>query len=531
MSLAQPLLTPQQILQKSKGRLSGKDAWKQNLNLAALAASKIGSCLGPKGAYKLVTYHKGPEMVTKVTKDALDMVDELGVEYPAIKTLAEAAKIQRKLVGDGVSTILVLTGALLEQADKMMELGLHPNTILDGFYKATMKSIAIIDKIASGRGKDLDEHLLEVIDCGRGFLGRKLRRDLSEAISQLAIDGPIDVGRIKIVKKPGGQVDDTELVRGLIFKQGRAHPSMPDSVENPKIAFLTKMEISRQEFLMKSQGPMAIKINITGPDQIQLFKSEERRLREHLVETVKRSGANVLICRSKMADWFCDLLSRQGIFAVHFVAPEIFEEAARATGGRIITSPAELDPEDLGTARRLLVDKIKPDPIVILYCDKAATLLLRGSSTVILEELEKVVKDALLTLKHSRSNPKVVPGGGAIQVELALQLRKFALSFEGREQFVIGAFADALEKIPEWLSYNFGLDPIDSIIQLRNHHANGQQEFGIGETGCVNMYDANVVELASVDRANVHRAFELVSLLLRIDDCFYVKDIPKFHKQ
>ena len=157
--------------------------------------------------------------------------------------------------------------------------------------------------------------------------------------------------------------------------------------------------------------------------------------------------------------------------------------------------------------------------------------MLRGSSPELVQELEKTVKRALLILKHARSNPKVVPGGGAILVELASQLRRYALTFEGRDQFVIGSFADALEKIPECLSRNYGLDPIDMMIQLRNHHANGQQAMGVGEEGCVDMYDANVIELANVNKANVHRAFELVSLLLRIDDCFYVKDIPKFHKQ
>ncbi len=532
MALAQQTLpiTPQ-ILQKNKGRFSGKDAWRQNLNLASLAALKIGSCLGPMGAYKLVTYHRGPEMVMKVTKDAVDIVDELGVEYPAIKTLAEAAKIQRQLVGDGVSTLLVLVSALLTEADNLMEMGFHQNTILDGYLKATEKSIAIIDEIAKSVEEDLDERLLEVIDCGRDLLNQKIRRDLSETISRATEDGTIDVSRVRIVRKSGGQTIDSELVRGVIIKQGKAHPSMPDWIDAPKIAFLTKLEISRQELKMKGEGPIPIKLNITSREQIQLFKSEEARLRALLVEMVKMTGANVLICRSKMSDRFADQLSRQGIFAVHFVSAEDLELTARATGGTIVGDAEQLRKEDLGTARKLEVDKIKPEDIVILHCDAAATLLLRGSSPELIQELEKTVKRALLILKHSRANPKVVPGGGAILVELALQLRRYALTFDGREQFVIGSFADALEKIPECLSRNYGLDPIDLMIQLRNHHANGQQAMGVGEYGCADMYDANIIELGSVNRANIHRAYELVSLLLRIDDCFYVKDIPKFHKQ
>src|SRR5438445_504594 len=436
MPVAQQVLpaTPQ-ILQKNRGRISGKEVWRQNLNFASLAAFKIGSTLGPKGAYKLVTYHRGPEMV------------------------------------------------------------------------------------------------LKVIDCGRDLLGPKLRRHLSEAISRVVEDGLIDVNRVQIVKKPGGQTDDSDLVRGVIIKKGKAHPSMPDWVDQPKIAFLTKLEFKRLELKSVDEGPFSTKLNITSQEQIQIFKSEEARLRLHLVDIVKMSGANVLICRSKMADRISDQLSRQRIFAMHFVATDEFETAAKATGATIVGNADRLRKEDVGTARRLEIDKIKPEEISILQCDRGAALVLRGGSPELVEELEKTVKRALLILKHSRSNPKVVPGGGAILAELALQLRKYALTFEGREQFAISSFADALEKIPECLSRNSGLDPIDMMIQLSNHHASGQQAMGVGEQGCVDMYDANIIELGSVNRANIHRAYELVSLLLRIDDCFYVKDIPKFHKQ
>jgi len=185
MAAAQQILpaTPQ-ILQKNRGRLSGKDVWRQNLNLASLAAFKIGTSLGPKGAYKLVTYHRGPEMVMKVTKDPVDVVDELGIEYPAIMTLAEAAKIQRQHTGDGISTLLVIVSALLTEADKLIEMGFHANTILDGYLKATEKSSAIINENAKNVGEDIDEGLLEVVDCGRDLLSRTLRRDLARSSDQ-----------------------------------------------------------------------------------------------------------------------------------------------------------------------------------------------------------------------------------------------------------------------------------------------------------------------------------------------------------
>src|SRR5205807_6518466 len=353
MALAQPVLpaTPQ-ILQKNRGRISGKEVWRQNLNFASLAAFKIGSCLGPKGAYKLVTYHRGPEMVMKVTKDPVDVVDELGIEYPAIMTLAEAAKIQRQHVGDGISTLLVLVSALLTEADRLTEMGFHPNTILDGYLKATEKSIAIITEIARSLTEDTDQLLLEVVDCGRDLLSKNLRGELSEAITRITEDGAIDVSRVRIVKKPGGQTYDSELVRGVIIQKGKAHPSMPDWVDEAKIAFLTKLEIKRLVLKSKDEGPFAVKLNITSQGQIQLFKSEENKLRSLLVEMVRTTGANVLICRSKMDDKICDQLSRQGIFAMHFVGPEDFEAAAEATGATIVTNIEQLRTEDLGKIGR-----------------------------------------------------------------------------------------------------------------------------------------------------------------------------------
>jgi chaperonin GroEL (HSP60 family) len=521
----------ERIISKSKGSLAGKDAWRQNLNLASLAAFKIGSCLGPTGAYKLVTYHRGPQVVTKVTKDAVDMVDELGVQYPAIKTLAEAAKIQREYVGDGVSTMLVLISALLAEADKLIEMGFHANTILQGYHEATEKSTAIIDQVASPPLEDLDVHLLEVVDCGRGLLSRRLRDELSEAIPRVIENGNIDPKRIRIVKKPGGQTSDSDLVRGVVIKKGRAHPSMPEWIDEPKIALVTKLVIKPLELKMKGEGPFPITWNITSQGQIQTFKDEENRIRIRLAERVKSVGANVLICSTGIDAKISDYLSREGVFALQLVDHEEFEAVAKATGAAIVGDVDRLEQKDLGAARRLEVDRIEPDEVVILHCDKGATVMLRGSSSELVSELEKTVRNAILMLKHVSSNPRIIPGGGAIFVELALRLRAYALTFPGRDQFVINSFADALEKIPECLSVNYGLDPIDTMIQLRNDHSNGRIARGVGENGCTDMLETNIVELASVNKATLRRAYEVTSLLLRIDGCVYVKELPFFHKQ
>src|SRR5438309_1242022 len=398
------------VFSKNFRRLEGKDAWRNNLELAALAASKVASCLGPTGAYKLVTYHLGPKLVTKVTKDAVDIVDELGVQYPAVKTLAEAAQIHRDEAGDGVSTLLVLVSALLNEAQKLTEMGVHPVAILDGYREAAKKSISIIDEIASEYSGDLQDSLLRVIDCGRGLLNKRLREDLVQAMNLVEHTDGLDLGRIKIEKKLGGATEDSGLVRGIIIKKEKRHRSMPDRIDPPRVALVYKqLVLRRSEQLAINEGPFNAKLSV--------------------------------------------------------------------------------------------------------------------------QELEKIVRNGLLVLKHSRARSKVVPGGGAVLAELAIQLGAFALGFSGKQQLAVKAFADALETIPRWLAFNFGLDPIDIMTQLREHHSNHELNMGVGEGGCTDVYKENVVELASIFKTTLWRTLEVASLLLKIDDYFYVKDLPIVHKQ
>lgn len=520
------------VFSKNFRRLEGKDAWKNNLELAALVASKLASCLGPTGSFKLVTYHRGPELVTKVTKDAVDIVDELGVQYPAIKTLAEAAKIHRDEAGDGVSTLLVLVSALLSEAQKLSEIGVHPVAILDGYRDAAKKSISIIDEIALDFPGDVQDSLLQIIDCGRGLLDKGLRQALSQAVSLAQGTDGLDLTRIKIEKKLGGTTEDSRLVRGIIIKREKRHRSMPDLVQQPRIALVHKqLVLKRSEQLAKDEGPFNAKLSVTTVGQLHQFKSEESALRARMVQRVKSAGANVLLCASKVDERVADGLSREGIFALEMVEKREFDEVARVTGARIAGTVDYLEKEDIGTAKLLEVDKIPPEKIAILHCEGAATLLLRGSSPEVVQELEKIVKKGLLVLKHLRARSKVVPGGGAVFIELALRLRAFALGFSGKQQLAVKAFADALETVPKWLAFNFGLDPIDIVTELRSHHSSQKTSMGVGELGCADMYNENVVELASIFKTTLWRTLEVASLLLKIDDYFYVKDLPIVHKQ
>lgn len=520
------------VFNKDRARLSGKAAWTNNLELAALAASKVGSCLGPTGSYKMIAYHRGPELVTKVTKDAVDMVDELGVQYPAIKTLAEAAKIQRDEAGDGVSTLLVLVSSLLEQAQQLVEQGIHRVAILDGYKESAKAAIAMIDELAFQFQGDLEDALLRMVDGGRGLLNSKFRKELIGAVRLVEDQSGIDLSRIVIEKKQGGGIEESRLVHGIVIKKEKKHRSMPELIEQPRIAMVyRKLELKPPEQLAIGEGPFPTLLNITEAGQLTEYKAKERSLRAALVEKVKATGANVLFVGHKIDERVADQLSRAGIFALEMVGKRNLDEVSRVTGANIAGSVDQLTKDDIGHARKLEVDKIPPDRITVLHCDRAATFLLRGGSPELVQELEKVVRSALLVLKHSRARSKVVPGGGALFIQLALRLRAFALTFPGRQQLGVKAFSDAMEAVPRWLAFNMGLDPINVIAQLRNQHSNNLTRIGVSEGGCADMSDLGVVELASIAKTTIWRALEVASLLLKIDDYFYVKDRPIFHKQ
>jgi chaperonin GroEL (HSP60 family) len=419
----------------------------------------------------------------------------------------------------------------LQEAEKLMEVGIHPVAIVDGYKEAAKKSVAIVDEISRKFYGDLEGSLLKTVDSGRGLL-KTLGQSLSHAVGLAEGPGGIDLHGIRIEKKLGGAIEESGLIEGVVIKHWKAHPSMPDQIDLPRVALVNKrMEVKPFEQVAKGEGPFPARLNVTDAQQLRQFIVEESTLRSSMVERVKSSGANLLICRSRIEERVADKLSRQGIFALEKVDQNILDEIARATGARIVGDVNLLEKDDVGTARKLELDKIPPERIAILHCNGAATILLRGGSPELVQELEKVVRRALLVLKHARNNSQVVPGGGAIFAKLSHRLREHALSFSGRQQLGIKAFANALETIPRCLAINYGLDAINIMAQLRASHSRGLESTGVGCEGCLDMLDAGVVELSAIVKTTIWRTFEIASLLLKIDDYFYVKDLPVIHKQ
>ena len=527
-----PATSLEHVIGQDFARIHGREAWRNNLTLARMAAGRMKSSLGPMGAFKLVTYNRGPELVVKVTKDPVDVLEELGVEFAGVRVISEAAKLHREELGDGVTSFLVFFAALLDGADRMMAIGIHPLTVLRGYREAVKKSHEIIDAIASDLNEASYDPILRTVDCGRDMLTPELRPLLIEAAKLAIRNGKVDKSKVRIAKKSGGNVEQSELVRGIIIEKEKAHASMPDILEEPRVAVITmQMDVKHFEPKMKGEGRFPMKLVITKMHQLSAFKAEELRMKLRMVEKLKALGVNVVMTRSLMADEVKDALAREGILGLFSLTQEDIEAAADATGAKIVGNVDELTSSDLGRADRVWVEKIDGRESVTMTGGKGVTLLLRGSLPEKVRELEKAITSGIRVLSRAMGGDKLVPGGAAATAHIAGALRRHALSFDGKEQIAIESFAEALEEIPECLARNYGLDVVDTMTRLRSLHSNGGSSIGVSEGGCTDMKSGDVVELASTHKAFLRRAYEVASLMLRIDDFITIKEFPKVHKQ
>lgn len=524
-------MSKQDVYSPNWGRLKGKRAWRQNLNLAALSAAKVETALGTRGAYKMVTFNRGPERIIKVTKDSVEMLKELEVQYPAVKTLAEAAKLHREEVGDGVGTMVVIIAGLLRESEFLLEKKIHPNLILRGYLAATKEALSVIDKAAVEKG-DSRNQILDVADCGRGLLTPNLRAALLEAAERAESQGGIDLKRIRVLSKSGGSVADSRLIKGVIVKKERMHPSMPEELKDVKVAVVNKTFDNKPlEILMKGQGPFHIKLDVTEADQLEKFKNEERRMNNVLVDAVDSLGGKVVFCRAKIVKPVADEMSRRGMMAFELIDQEDMDAVAEATGATAIGDVKTLEAKDLGNADRVSVERIDTLDYVTVEASKGSTILLRGSQLEHIDETERVVKSVVRLFRNAKKDPRTVPGGAAMYMQIADHLKEYATTFPGKEQVAIEAYARVLEHVAASLIRNYGLSWSRTLPELRSYHAKGMHSMGIAQGGCVDMDALGIRELASTPKAAIRRAYEVTALLLRIDEYFYVREVAMVHKQ
>jgi chaperonin GroEL (HSP60 family) len=523
------MATFKQVIAPVYTHFQGTDAWRQNLNVAAIAAEKIRSCLGPNGAYKMVVYNRGPEKICKITKDPVKVLEELSLQYPALAIIKEAAKMQREEIGDGVITFTIFTAALLREANKLVSKKIHPNVVLDGYLKAKHKALECIDKTAKNMEEPEKNELWKSMDCGRGVMTTELEQMLEKATKIASSNGKVDKDKIHVIKKPGASTPETQLIEGVVIEKGKCHPNMPNCVEKPKIAILSgRFGSNRVEVKMRGEGPFNMKFEIDKPDRLAACREVNKTSKIGAVETLSKHGVNVLFSQQPIDQCVKSKLVEKGILAFEGVKHEDCVKISRATHANIVCNPSDLKENDVGSAEKAETGKIGLEKMVTMHCCRNATFLVRGSTRQALEELELLIHNSVLGLNLVQKYDGIVPGGGAVEMNIARTLTSFSKNFTGREQLAIDAFADALIDIPRCLACNNGLDSEGVIAELESLHTRGFSACGVSSNSC----SENVcIELAATKRAIINRAYEVVCLMLRVDEQLIHKEIPRFHKE
>jgi len=524
--------TPVLILSDKAQRYVGRDAQRMNILAARVIAEAIRTTLGPRGMDKMLVDNLGD---VTITNDGVTILDEMDVEHPAAKMMVEVSKAQEDEVGDGTTTAVVLAGELLKKAEELLDQDFHPTVIASGYRKAAAHAFKVLEKIAKPISKD-DAELLKQIAVtalsskGSEARGGKLADICVEAVKQIVreVNGKLkaDIDDIKVEKKSGGSSSDSQLIKGIILDKEVVHSGMPKRVEKAKIALLNlALEVKETE--------TDAKINITSPDQLKSFMEEERRMLQEMVDRVKKTGANVVFCQKGIDDIAQHALAKAGILAARRVKESDMEKLAKATGGKVVTNLKDLSSKDLGSADLVEERKVAGEEMIFIEgCKdpKAVSILVRGGTEHVVDEVERAVHDAISVISAAIVDGKILGGGGAPEIEVAKELRKYADTVGGREAIAINAFADAVEIIPRTLAENAGLDPIDILVQLRSAHEKPNQQFtGIDvKTGkTVDTFEKGIVEPLRVKTQAIKSAGEVTEMILRIDDVIAAMKLEK----
>ncbi len=502
-------------------RTTGKDAQHNNIAAAKAVAQAVRTTLGPKGMDKMIVDAVGNVIITN---DGVTILKEMQIEHPAAKMVVEVAKTQEDAVGDGTTTAVIIAGELLKRAEDLLDQNIHPTVLAKGYRLAEQEAQKVIKEIAL-RVSPEQESLLHNISItamtGKGAEGNKekLARLIVTAVKRVMTNTDkglkVNLDDIKVERQIGDS-DSSELIEGLVLDKERVHSGMPERVENAAVALLdAALEIKNTE--------IDAKIQITDPMQLNLFLEQEEKQLQNMVQKVKASGAKVLFCQRGIDDLAQHFLTKEGILAVRRVKKSDMEKLARATGAKIVSNWKELSAADLGKAGLVREEKIGEEEMLFVEkCSnpKAVTLLIRGGTEHVAEEVKRAVVDALGDVAATIREGWVVGGAGAVEIELAMALRKYASSLRGREQLAVQAFADAVEIVPRTLAENAGLDPIDVLTRLRAAHEGGQKWAGINVfTGEVmDAWDEGVIEPLKIKTQALSSATEVAEMILRIDD-------------
>jgi len=516
------------ILKDGTQRTRGRTAQSNNIAAAKAVADAVRSTLGPKGMDKMLVDSMGDVVITN---DGATILKEMDIEHPAAKMIIEVAKTQEQHCFDGTTTAVVLSGELLKRSEDLIEQNVHPTVICEGFRLAAEKAVDLLESHGIATKND-DSVLMEVAKTAltgksagavKSFMADICVRSVN-AVGLIEGDQRIvDLSDIKVEKRQGGSIKDSTLIDGIILDKERVHAGMPRSVKGAKIALVNSaIEVKKTE--------VDAKIQITDPNQLSKFLEEEENYIKGLVDKIKNSGANVLICQKGIDELAQHYMAKEGIFAIRRAKKSDMEALSKATSGKIVTNLDDLSGDDLGNAEKVEEKKIgESEMTFITGCPeaKSVSVLLRGGTEHVVDEIRRAFDDAVGVVSVAWEDGAVLTGGGSVLAALSRDLRTFAETVGGREQMAIEAFASALEIIPRTLAENAGLDPVTTLIELRKAHADGQSNAGINvyEGGVVDMRSANVLEPIRVVEQAIQSATETAVMILRIDDVISSKGV------
>lgn len=525
------MLTGQQpiiILKEGTTREKGKGAQENNIMAALAISDAVKSTLGPRGMDKMLVDSMGDVVVTN---DGATILKEIDIEHPAAKMIVEVAKSQDEACGDGTTTAVILTGEILRQASELLEKKIHPTIISKGFNLAAEHALKTLDRISLALEPEDTESLRHIAMTAMSGKGASVSKELLSKISVEAVQlvaekqadskVTIDIDNIQIQKKQGGSIEETELIKGLVIDKERVNNSMPTQVKKARVALLNDaIEVKKTE--------VDARIEIQDPSQLQAFLDEEERMIKKMVNTIKQSGATVVLCQKGIDDLAQHFLAKEKIYAIQNVKESDMKKLGKATNAKIIANIDELSSTDLGFAGVVEERKVGEDNLTyVMDCTnpKAVSILLRGGTEHVIDELDRAVHDALSVVKVALEDKKITVGGGSAATEIALSLKEYAPSVGGREQMAVEAFAKAIEIIPKTLSANAGLDPIDMMITLRSTHKKGKIFDGVNvfEKKVDDLRKSHVLEPLRVSAHEIQSATEAAIMILRIDDVIAAK--------
>ncbi len=510
------------ILKEGTQRSYGREAVRANIMAVRAISEILKTTYGPKGMDKMLVDSLGD---ITITNDGATILDKIDLQHPAAKMLVQIAKGQDEEAGDGTKTSVIFAGELLKEAEKLLAQNIHPTIIVEGYKDALHKALETLEEMAEEIDIN-DKDILKKIALTS--LSSKAVGEAREYFAEIAVEAVksvaeerdgrfyVDLNNIQIIKKHGGSLTDTTLVRGVVIDKEVVHPDMPRVVKNAKIAVLdAPLEIEKPE--------IDLEVSITSPDLVRKLLEKQEKILQEKVERIAATGASVVVTQKGIDEVAQHFLAKKGIMAVRRVKRSDIEKIAKATGAKIVTNIDDITPEDLGYAELVEEKRVGEDKMIFIEGaknPKSVTILIRAGFERLVEEADRALHDALSAVADAVMDGKIVAGGGAVEAEISKRLREYAKTVAGKKTLAIEAFIRALEALPQTLAYNAGLDTIEILMKLRSAHEKGQKWAGLDvETGeIVDMMEKGVIEPLRVKANAIKAGTEVATMILRIDD-------------